>query len=628
MTRRRRSHKIDNDEIFTRVKEFFDNDIINRDFDRQARLERYAKFRMWTDEKNWPWDDASNVPLSDMMEQSLSAQDTIFNAAIAARPIINARAIQKQDKDKEETIDNLIDYQVFEENPGELLIGDATDAFINDGVLTIFCPWVKEMREMADLRVFGPAPEGMLQNEYLRQVVVQSFPEAPPIVDPNGWDFTAQLNGEPVDIKFYDKADGDFEMFTSEQVEVFNGPKPIVVDYDDILHPPRCTNLQIKGPSNPGGASHVILVDNPSIDELKRLQKNKFYDLMTKEDADDLESFAFDERNDQEEKNRDILNGQDADLEDREHKVLNRLLVFDTFDIDGDGIEEDVIFWVILELKKVIKVALLGELYPIRPPMRPFAEAPLIPIRGRRTGISILEMLEGLHDVSKAIMDQAVDSGTMSNVPFFFYRAVAGVRPEVITMTPGEGYPVADPSRDINFPQIGNPNAQNFALNMLTILEQMKERATVIGDIQLGRVPTGKSSALRTASGLALLTGQGESRPERLLRRFFIAFAQLWKLIHALNQAFLPKNKQYRISGYGPTKDPYQEVKDPLALKGVFQFRVQGVCAEYLEAEPPRFFGNHAGYFRIGSGHSVGDYRFRWDLSADEGLREGVGAGF
>lgn len=573
---RKRSLNIDQSDIFNRVRDFYDQDLENRDMDREIRLQRYAKYRMWVGEKDWPWEDASNIPLSDMMEKSLRSQDTIHNAVMSSRPIINATARHKNDKDKEDTIDDLIDYQVFEENEGEKFVGDAADAFLNDGVLTIFTPWVKEMREVSDLRVFDPIPNELAPVEYFRQIVAREFQDPAPTISANGWDFTARRDRETIEIKFYTRDNGDVEMVSRENVEVFNGPKPMVMDYDDVLSPIRCENLQIPGPANPGGAAHVILIDNPSVDEIKRLKKSGFYDLLTDDDIKKLETVSPDTGKDEAENQKDAIAGQTDEPKKGKvpsHNKLTRLLVFDCFDIDGDGIDEDVMWWVILELKRVAKASFLGEMYPMRPPRRPFGEASMIPIRGRRTGISLLEILEGLHDVTKSILDQAVDAGTLSNVPFFFYRAAAGVRPEIISLMPGDGYPVSDPKRDVEFPNIGNPQAQAFAINMVTLLEQMKEKATVIGDIQFGRVPPGRSSALRTAGGLALLSGQGEARPERILRRFFMAMTQVWALIHGMNEHFLPKDKQYRIAGFTKTpEDPYQQIQSRQNISGRFDF--------------------------------------------------------
>src|SRR3546814_15882504 len=77
----------------------------------------------------------------------------------------------------------------------------------------------------------------------------------------------------------------------------------------------------------------------------------------------------------------------------------------------------------------------------------------------------------------------------------------------------------------------------------------MEERLTHIGDLQAGRVPPGRSSALRTTTNMALLASQAEARPERILRRLFTGLAEIWLQIHELNQRFLPANKKFRIMG-------------------------------------------------------------------------------
>jgi hypothetical protein len=181
-------------------------------------------------------------------------------------------------------------------------------------------------------------------------------------------------------------------------------------------------------------------------------------------------------------------------------------------------------------------------------------------------------MMEGIHDLQKQFFDQMGDSGTMSTVPFFFYRATSNMRPEVIRMYPGEGYPLNDPQKDVNFPQVGN-QGQAFGFNMLALLQQMEERLTTIGELQLGRVPHGKASALRTVQGMQTVLAQGDARPERVLRRFFIGLTQIWRIIHSLNQAFLPKNKQFLIAGHKEkNKDPYGVVDSPTKIRGEFMF--------------------------------------------------------
>jgi hypothetical protein len=172
-------------------------------------------------------------------------------------------------------------------------------------------------------------------------------------------------------------------------------------------------------------------------------------------------------------------------------------MVFDCYDIDGDGLDEDVIFWMILETKTILRARYLTQMFPSPIPMRPLAEAHLFPVPGRRFSIGVLEMMEGLHDLIKQTFDQSGDAGTIANAPFGFYKATSNVRPEVIQLSPGELYPLNDPKNDVNFPNLGNAS-QAYGFNMLGLLTQMEEKLTNIGDLQLGRVPQGKSSALRT----------------------------------------------------------------------------------------------------------------------------------
>jgi hypothetical protein len=174
--------------------------------------------------------------------------------------------------------------------------------------------------------------------------------------------------------------------------------------------------------------------------------------------------------------------------------------------------------------------------------------------------------------VIKQFADQTIDRGTLTNVPFGFYRASVNMRPETIRMWPGEGYPLADPKNDVVFPQLAQ-DGNAFGFNLITMFGQMEERLTNIGDLQLGRVPQGKSSALRTVRGMQAVLGQGDARPERILRRFMTWLAEVYAQMHELNQVFLPREKQYRVFGVASqNEDPYRAVEDPSAIRGRFQF--------------------------------------------------------
>lgn len=578
--------KIDPEKIANRVVDFFTNDNADRSEDIEARLQRYAKFRMWTEGRDWPWPDCSDASIPDMMTHSLRVQDTLHNAVMTSRPSIISKALKKVDRDREQNVNELLDFQFFVENKGEIAIGEAADAFVNDGLMTIFVPWIDEDRETHEIMTLPAIPPDQTPEIYFANFLAGYYQgKLPRMIDKDGWSWEVLEDEKDPDswfpVEFY-TVGKKIEMDAQKTVKVFEGPCPMVVDYEDILAPTRCANLQIPSPSNPNGAAHVVMVSYPTLDEIKRLVKSGFYDLVSEEDLAKLTAAENDETTGQEEKRqKDTFQGGTHNLSKSDgvgegktpdHKRLTRLTCFDIFDIDGDGVNEDVIFWVIKETKTLLRVRELTQVYPCNPPRRPFGEASFIPVRGRRAGISLLEMMEGLHDITKQFADQTIDGGTIANVPFFFYRASSNMRPEVISLSPGEGYPLSDPKNDVVFPTMPQ-QGQSFGFNLISMVQQWGERLTNIGELQLGRVPQGKSSALRTARGMQAVMGQGDARPEHILRRFFIGLAEVFAQMHELNQVKLPKEKEIRICGVKkPNEDAYRVIQGPEAIRGRFQF--------------------------------------------------------
>ena len=573
-----KSVSIDKEAIAARIAAFYEQDNTDRSDEVESRLQRYAKYRMWTSGKDWPWNDSSDAAIPDMMTASMRLQDTLHNAVMSQRPPIMAKATKKgpDNQEREEKINHLIDWQFFEEQPGENIVGQLADDFVNEGFFTAYTPWIKEARYVEEVKVFPPIPPEVSPLDYFLSILQGLFPRGEISPTKDGWDWRIKDEDDKrAKASFFTKKSGEVEMEVGREVTVYDGPRAIRKNWQDVLHPARCENLQIPGPANPGGATHVILRDFPSIDEIRRLYEDGFYDLMSAKEADELGVKRMDDSYQDSEQQKDTMQGntqqQDKPKGAESHKQLTRLQVFDCFDINGDGLDEDVIFWMILETKTVLRAKYLTQMFPMNPPRRPFAEAGLFPVPGRRYSIGILEMMEGLHDIVKTTFDQGVDAGTLANSPFGFYRAASNMRPEVVHMEPGDMYPLTDPKNDVHFPTMGNQN-QSFMFNMLTVLNQMEERLTNIGDLQLGRVPQGKASALRTVSGMQTVLAQGDARPERVLRRFFLGLTQIWENFHALNEIFMPDEKRFMLCGYiDPRKDPYSIAKKS-DIKGKYRF--------------------------------------------------------
>mgnify|MGYP000002363483 CR=1 FL=1 len=557
------------DEIHPLVKRALDfarDDESNRQIELDMSLQRYAKFRQWRDEANDAlWENSADAAVADLMTLSLRTQDTIHNAILNSRPALESSAVQEKDLNKQDGVDEILDYQLLEEN-GKQWLGDAIDHFTNDGHATALVVWVDESRLTTETLTVDPIPEEISPGEHFQRVLTQLFGQdgtfAPSRNVVNSWDWTVGIEGEDTDIfaSFYTDTDGTLELDISKQTPRFHGPKVITKQRSQVLTAVAVENLQMPGPSNPQGAGHVILVDRPSILEIKELHSTGAYDELTDQDIKDLENTESWEENLQEQQ-KNIIGGE-SDMPTKgpeDHKRVTRLLVFDVMDL-GRG-PEDVVYWVIKEIKALAKKRRLFEAFPSRVPRRPLAEGQMIPIPGRRTGIGMLEIAEGLHDIRKQITDQVINLGNMMLSPWFFYRPSGVMKPEIIKLWPGEGYPLNDPKNDVFFPKI-DAQGMSYGLNMLALNQQDQERVSMVSDLSLGRVPAGKASALRTVGGIERIVAQGDARPERIMRRFSEFMAQIWLQAHELNRTFLDKGKAFRIAfPVDPNKDPYREVQ-------------------------------------------------------------------
>ena len=579
--RRRRSRKstikqFKPEKIARRVVEFAKEDEADRFDEQELRLQRYAKFRMWVEGGgDWPWEGSSDIGLPDMMTDVLALEDTLHNALMSNRPFTSARAIQKHDEGKQDIVDDLLDTQLFIEQRGEKAIEESADSFVKDGSFTAFIPWVREDRKMVTFRSFDGFGDDIPRSHFER-IIQQEFPESVQIMlDAEGWDWkiTDEFD-HTFKAHFYTSDTDDIELIATRNTRVYDGPKVIIKDYEDVLAPARAANLQIPGPSNPNGASHVILIDYPTIDEIQRLVDSDFYDLVSKSDLKKIEAAEENRSDDEVKRQKDTMQGKSdrKHEEDPSHRTLTRYTCFDMYDVDGDGINTDMIWWVLKEPELLLKAKPMTEMYPSDPPRRPLAESAFIPVKGRRDGIGLLEMMESTHDFKKQILDQSVDAGTLANTPFGFYRPTSNIKPEVMRMWPGDMMPLQNPKEDVFFPNIGSGNSQSFALNMTALADQMQEKLTVRGDLQLGRVPVGRSSALRTSQNLQSLMQAGEARPERILRRFLMGWVEIMTQMYELDQHFLTDEKKFRIIGIrDPSDDPFRTVDAAKDLKGRFK---------------------------------------------------------
>ena len=588
--------KEEEEDIVKFVLERFTKDENERQDWMERRKDQIAKTRGWLPEKNWPFEGASNLWPPVIPTACYRVISALQNAVLGQRPVVQSKAKQKTLEPSQSRIDNLLDHQIFSESRGEERLGDFIDHFVFDGLSITHTSYVKETRTVSDVRVL-PFKEAAAQfPEAVFPEIVQNLLSdkktkfiSAKVASEDKWTWKAEIevNGETVTatIDFFERDDELLEATIRRPMVVHDGPVFNVEEIENIVVPARCSNLQPPGPANPHGAPYVNRLFSVRMDEIWQRWKKGTYDLITEEKWTAIKSGkppigTNSSQAEQRDAELDIHEGTMPQIprgttakerfypiEGIEHYgrwIINK-------DKDGDGEEVDVIFWVLKESKELVRARFLTDIYPGTPPMRPFAEARYIRIPNRFYAIGLRELLEPIYDLVKILLDSNMDWGTIRNMPWFTYRASSGLSPEVIRMRPGEGYPLDDPSRDINIPQWGNSD-NSWIFNTLALAQQMGEKLAMESDFNYGRVPAGKASAMRTVGTTVALLQQGDVRQEQVLRALFDGIVQIYHSFHRLNRRWLPSDKEFRIIGI-PEQDqePYMNIS-PQDIDGDIDF--------------------------------------------------------
>ncbi len=546
-------------QIVERVLTFFREDDQAREGDKKLREQRYAKLMQF--EENQRIDRGSNMQLSDIMAVVLRMEDQIQNSVMSTRPIINSRARQDVNKKRERKTDLLLDQQFFVEQDGEGLVETLTTHFFRDGQFVTLTHWVREFRKVMYTRHWEPIPFGVPLRRHFEGILQKAYGKGAyrEVADSDGWDWDLFDGGEKFLARFYTDDDGVILQVEGEP-EVFNGPCVLPYEYEDVLAPLWALNLQPPGPSNPHGAPHVILVDYPTRDEIVRGVEQGYYDLIDMDDLEGIEGFRDWSDGDRElARQRHELRGHGStfakgDQDDRDHLQLRRLICFDVW----RGL--DVVWTVLDGPGLLLRARPLTEMSPGLRPKRPIAHSSCFRVQGTWIGMGIPELMESNHDFMTTTFNQMVDAASLELQPFFTYRQSSNLKPEDIVLGIGVGIPVQNPQADIVFQRVA-AQATQIGVNLITLAERLSEKLTSVGDLQVGQIPTGKSAALRTSSGIQQVLAQGEARPERMLRRFFDGLRQIFEHMYALDRHFLPDEKKFRAIGVArPEEDPIVEI--------------------------------------------------------------------
>lgn len=578
-----------------------------------ARLARYAKFRGWLDAKVWPFPNASNHHWPMLLEKVLRNEAGLFNALLSQRPVVEATATRKVAVGKTQPVTDLLDSQWFGEDDGEAKLDRLTQQDVQDGTVLMKSYWVRDRREVPDVRRADRDPSlsklaqlAALLPDYVEGEVL----DAPQPLDPEGdrWRLVVRRPGEvapsTVTAEVYDVVEADavigYETVLTGLRTIDEGPSSQILPLEAFLVPLRSENPHPVSPRNPKGARWVAHREFVALADLERGRAAGRY-TFSDDDWAAIEAAA----------EGPVPTDTTRDHEDAAQRAKEAQAGFEAGPPANDprgqwgvwvveyygprvvhGVEQEMVDWLVEKPAIPIGAKYLTEVMPGLPLKRPFAKAEFIPVPGQFYGMSLLEVLEKLNDLQHALINQALDSGTLANIPFGFARATSQMKAETLRIEPGVIHFLDNPQQDVYFPPMQGKD-QSFNLNMTGIVAQEADKISAAGPMQQGMVPTGKASALRTAGTTLAILSEGAAQPQQILRRLFTGLTEMFAHRHRLNIRYLPPRTAYRKRGFQP-EDPegFGEIgsRSDLDLPLDFSFQAsllnanKGLVAQSLEA--------------------------------------------
>ncbi len=252
---------------------------------------------------------------------------------------------------------------------------------------------------------------------------------------------------------------------------------------------------------------------------------------------------------------------------DKDHDRYRLLEAYLQVDVDGSGINTDVVVWVHARSMKLMRATYLHRISPKGE--RPYAKADFHLREGQEYGVGMPELLYPLSQEMDAIHNMRIDSGLIATMPFGFYRASSGIDPETLTFAPGSLFPVDNPQTDVYFPNLGNRTV--FGMQEESALQNMVERLTSISDINLGL--TSSQGPTRTATGSNALMNEMSSNLDVYLRRLNRGWKKVLRYLLHMLQKRIPPGLSFRVTGEDG-QDYWQYIKSQDDLAGDYDLEV------------------------------------------------------
>ena len=519
-------------------------------------------------EKTYPWVGAANfhVPITMMGVETYKPR--LVEGILGQTPPIMLTPMNGALDDKKEKVETFLNWQILVEMKIQPIVAESAHLFLQPGLAVAKTYWKVDRRRRKYIREFPaetPFPA----------IIEALFGDKPPIDLKQAGDLrwtgiipTTLMAGSALEVtlelNYLEESGAPTLQVLVEREEVIEGPCVDLIDPTDLIVP-------VKGGNDINQLPYVMHRLWLSEDDLRRKAlQGRFYADVVQElidsgaprgDQPTRDSNLYRQSVDQTE---GIEGYGPSNVRRTQWEVLE---CYRKYDIDGDGLDEDIIVWFSPHARgRLLGWDYLDNVYAHgRIPIR---VGKFFPIPFRFYGLPFAEVVRGIQEEINAIHNQRVDYGTLQNLPFFFYRASATMPPILQGLRPGEGIALDNPQSDVVMPKWQGDQA--WGQQEEAVLMQHYERLSGLTDLSIGRQPN-RVGATRTAAGTQTLLSESGLR----FKGAMTAFQQFWMGIFsdilALDQEYLPPEKEFRVTGKRPTAI---KIKDRTEIRGQYDLKL------------------------------------------------------
>jgi len=516
------------------------------------------------DEKMFPWPGASNFHVPITMMHVETYKPRLVEAVMGEKDPVIVIATTQAGEERKQKVETVLNWQIKSKMRIEPIVAQSAHLFLQPGLAVAKTYWKVDRRWRKFLREF-PLGTG------LPQIFEALFGESKPrnLRSEGEGKFygeirTSPQGGAPLECYLTLNVLEDGLQVMVEREEVVEGPQVDLIDPIDLIVPVKGGHEIDELP----WCQHRMWMNE---DDLRRKAlSGRFYADVVEEilttgaprgDQPALDSGRYRQSQD----DAEGVEGQGpSNVRRTQWDVLED---YRRYDIDGDGLDEEVIVWASPHApNRVLGWDYLDNVYAHG--RRPIRVGRFFPVPFRFYGLSYAEMIKGVQDEINAIHNQKVDYATIQNMPMGFKRASATIPPIQQLLRPGNFIDVDNPQQDIFIPKWqGSPawGAQEEA----TLL-QYGERLGGITDLSLGRQPN-RVGATRTAKGTQTLLSEAGLRFKIAMQAFQRLWVGIFSDVLALDQEYLPPGQEFRVTGKRPS---VIRLKDRTELRGAYDLRL------------------------------------------------------